>query len=132
MHKRHQKKTLKPIELLVCSRCKRGMGGLEGEKRPGEILSDALQTQILPENVTVHRVNCLSNCSNGCTIVLRGEARWSYVYGNLDPQKHVEIIVDGICKYLHAVDGVVPWRERSEHLRKNCIARIPPFEVYND
>ena len=129
MYKGHQQKAPKPIELLVCSRCRRGLTVLEGEKRPGEILSDALQMQTLPENVTVHRVNCLSNCSKGCTIVLRGEARWSYVYGNLDPQKHVETIIDGISKYLNANDGVVPWRERPEHFRKNCIARIPPTEV---
>ncbi|MYH58038.1 MAG: metal-binding protein, partial [Boseongicola sp. SB0675_bin_26] len=24
--------------------------------------------------------------------------------------------------------GLVPWRERPEHFRKNCIARIPPIE----
>ena len=129
MYKEHQQKAPKPIELLVCSRCRRGM---TGENREGEILSEALQTKTLPENVTVHKVNCLSNCSNGCTIVLRGEARWSYVYGNLDPQKHIETIVDGISKYLYSVDGVVPWRDRPEHFRKNCIARIPPIEIYND
>ena len=122
----------KPVQLLVCNRCKKGLEVREGEKRPGELLSDALQTQNLPKNVTVHRVNCLSNCSNGCTIVLRGEARWSYIYGNLDPIEHVATIVDGINKYLNTVDGVVPWRERPKHFRKNCVARIPPIEVYND
>ena len=131
MEQVQKKKNPKRIELLVCSRCRRGLQGLGGEKRPGEILTDALQTQTLPKNVIVHRVNCLNNCSNGCTIVLRGTARWSYVYGNLDPQKHVETIVDGIIKYLNTTDGVVPWRERSEHFRKNCIARSPPIEAYN-
>ena len=132
MYEGRQQKAPKPIELLVCRLCRAGLKILEGEKRSGEILSDALQTLSLPENVTVHRVNCLSNCSNGCTIVLRGEDRWSYVYGNLDPQKHVETIVDAISQYLNADDGVVPWRERPEHFRKNCIARIPPIEVHND
>ena len=122
----------KPVELLVCNRCKKGMEVQEGEKRPGELLSDALQTQDFPKNVKVHRVNCLSNCSNGCTIVLRGEARWSYIYGNLDPIEHVSTIVDGINKYLNTADGVVPWHERPKHFRKNCVARIPPIEAYNE
>ena len=39
-----------------------------------------------------------------------------------------EIIVDGVTRYHNAADGLVPWRERPEHFRKNCIARIPPLE----
>ena len=122
----------KSIELLVCNACRKGLELREGEKRPGEILFDALSATDLPDFVQIHGVNCLSNCSHGCTIVLRGEGRWSYVYGNLNPDEHVETIVDGVNKYLNAADGLVPWRERPEHFRKNCIARIPPLEIYHD
>lgn len=122
----------KPIELLVCNTCRKGLKLRDGDKRPGEILFDALNAIDLPDLVQIHGVNCISNCSQGCTIVLRGEGRWSYVYGNLDPDEHVEIILDGVNKYLNAADGLVPWRERPEHFRKNCIARIPPLEAYHD
>ena len=123
---------VKPVELLVCNTCRKGTELIEGDKRPGEILHDALRAVIFPEQVRIHPVKCISNCANGCTIVLRGEGRWSYVYGNLDPVEHVKIILDGVNKYLNAADGLVPWRERPEHFRKNCIARIPPLEAYND
>jgi predicted metal-binding protein len=63
---------------------------------------------------------------------LRSPERWSYVYGNLNPAEHVDVIIDGAKKYLNAADGKVPWRERSDHFRKNCVARIPPIEVEND
>ena len=52
----------------------------------------------------------------------------SYVYGNLDAINHVETILDGLAKYRESDDGRVPWRERPEHFRKNCVARIPPIE----
>jgi len=123
---------VKPVELLVCNTCRKGLELTKDDKRPGDILCDALSTVAFPEQVRIHPVKCISNCSQGCTIVLRGEGRWSYVYGNLDPDKHVEIILDGVNKYLNAADGLVPWRDRPEHFRKNCIARIPPLEAFND
>ena len=123
---------VKPVELIVCNTCRKGLELTEGDKRPGETLCDALSAVAFPQQVRIHPVKCISNCSQGCTIILRGEGRWSYVYGNLDPYEHVEIILDGVNKYLNAADGLVPWRERPEHFRKNCIARIPPLEAYND
>lgn len=78
--------------------------------------------------VQVIPVECLSNCSRGCTVALRAPGRWTYVYGNLDPAQHLPALAEGAAKYLAAPDGLVPWRERPEQFRKNCIARIPPLE----
>ena len=39
---------------------------------------------------------------------------------------HVDVIVDGATKYLATEDGLVKWRERPEHFRKNCAARAFP------
>ena len=41
----------------------------------------------------------------------------------------VDHILDGVARYRATPDGLVPWRERPEHFRKNCIARIPPREA---
>ncbi|WP_134680502.1 DUF1636 family protein [Paracoccus ravus] len=106
------------IELLICTRC---------NQTEGEVLFRTL-TEAAPEAVAVTPVECLSNCSRGCTIALRGAGRWTYVYGNLDAGQ-VEVIREGLARYLDAADGLVPWRERPEHFRKNCIARIPPLET---
>ena len=77
-------------------------------------------------------VECLSNCSSGCSVVLRGgDARWTYVYGNL-AEDMTDVVVDGATRYAATNDGLVPWRERPEHFRKNCIARIPPLEPAHD
>ena len=120
---------LPPVELLVCTTCKRE--GMDPEaERPGAVLHALLAKGDLPDGVTLRAVECLSNCSSGCSVVLRGgPRRWTYVYGNLDPDDGAEIVADGASRYLDTPDGLVPWRERPEHFRKNCIARIPPLEA---
>lgn len=119
---------LPDVELLVCTTCRHGLQLSDDGTRPGALLHAALQGAALPEGVRLRGVECLSNCNTGCSIVLRGgDARWSYVYGNLSPD-HLDVVLDGATRYRATADGLVPWRERPEHFRKNCIARIPPLE----
>ncbi len=113
------------VELLVCIKCRRDLPTDVEGPRPGAKLHEALDGR-LPDGVTLKAVECLSNCSRGCSIVLRGPDRWSFVYGNLHEDTAADIVVEGATKYHAAPDGLVPWRERPEHFRKNCIARIPP------
>ena len=112
--------------MLVCVKCRRGEPVAGDSLRPGERLHAALANG-LPDGVTLKPVECLSNCSHGCSIALRAPGRWSFVYGNLHEDTAVEIVHDGAAKYRDAPDGLVKWRERPEHFRKNCIARIPPM-----
>lgn len=116
-----------PVELLVCTRCRRGQEvGAEGI-RPGAELHDRLAADP-PPGVTVTAVECLSNCDHGCTIALRGPGRWTYVYGRFDESADLAELREGAQKYAASPDGLVPWRERPQHFRKNCIARIPPLD----
>ena len=117
------------VELLVCTTCRHGEAPPDAA-RPGAVLLDLL-AETPPTGVTVRAVECLSNCSRGCTVALRAAGRWTYVYGNLDPAQHLDTLIDGALKYRDAPDGLVPWRDRPEHFRKNCIARIPPMEAPN-
>jgi predicted metal-binding protein len=90
----------------------------------------ALQEAELPEGINVRGVECLSACTRGCSMVLSGgDARWSYIYGDLDPDTHVEEIIAGASAYAATTDGLVPWRERPVVFRKQSIARIPPAPV---
>jgi predicted metal-binding protein len=116
-----------PVELLVCTTCKRGQPVLEGDDTPGAKLFQALQDKGMPDGVNLRSVECLSNCPRGCSLVLRGGERWTYIYGNFNENDHVDTIIDGATRYQATDDGLVPWRERPEHFRKNCISRIPPW-----
>ncbi len=116
-------------EVLVCVKCRKGAEIPEGDTRPGAVLFEALSQLDLPDGVSVRAVECLSNCSHGCTVALRGPGRWSYVYGRLDEATQASTVAEGAAAYHATQDGLVAWRERPEHFRKNCIARIPPLEI---
>jgi len=122
-----------PVELLVCTTCRSAGADLPpaaGETlRAGARLLELLGAADLPQTLRLVPVECLSNCTRGCTVALRGPGRWTYVYGNLDPALHMDTLIDGTARFAAAPDGLVPWRERPDHLRKNCIARIPPLEA---
>ncbi|MBJ6370873.1 DUF1636 family protein [Sedimentitalea arenosa] len=116
-----------PVELLVCTTCRRGQPTDEDGPRPGARLHEALSRRPLPAGVRLRPVECLSNCDSGCSVVFRGgPARWTYVYGNFHEETDADMIADVVARYHATTDGLVPWRERPVHFRKNCIARIPP------
>lgn len=122
-----------PVELLVCVRCRRGHEVADEDTRPGQILHDAL-VKAAPDSdgLTVRAVACMSNCSQGCTIALRGPGRWSYIYGNVAEDCDPHEILDGAQLYHETPDGLIPWKARPEHFKRNCIARIPPLEIDHD
>lgn len=114
-------------ELLVCVKCRRGPDEPAGDdRRPGRRLYDRLLSAGAPEGVRLRAVECLQNCDNGCTVALRGGNRWTYVYGNLHEASQVETLIDGAARYHATADGLIPWRERPGHFKRNCVARIPP------
>lgn len=115
-----------PVELLVCIKCRRDAEVPATEDRPGTVLYRALSASGV-DGVKVTPVECLSNCEQGCTVALRGPGRWTYVYGRFDPVLDAETVREGAQKYAATSDGLVPWRERPVHFRKNCIARVPPL-----
>ena len=40
---------------------------------------------------------------------------------------HPDMILEGAALYHQTDDGLIPWRQRPEHFKRNCIARIPPL-----
>jgi predicted metal-binding protein len=111
--------------LYVCTTCRRGEA--PDDPRPGAEMLRALESEVLPADVELRGVECLSACSNGCSVALSAPGKWSYVYGNLDPGVHAAAIAAGAALYAESVDGLVPWRARPEIFRKQSIARVPPL-----
>ena len=119
---------LPPTELLICVKCRRGRELPDDERRPGQRLFDEVTAGAIPPGSRVRAVECLQNCDHGCSVALRGGNRWAYVYGNLDEASHPDMLLAGAALYHATTDGLIPWRQRPEHFKRNCIARIPPLE----
>ena len=114
-------------ELLVCVKCRRGQVLPSDARRPGQALYDGIKALKPPEGVRITPVECLQNCDYGCTVALRGgDAKWTYVFGHVDETSHSKMILSGAAQYHASADGIIPWRERPEHFKRNCVARIPP------
>ena len=111
-------------QLVVCTTCRRSKSDPEAP-RDGARLSDALTARGIPHD----RQECFSACSRSCVVTFRGQGRWTYVQGELDPDQHLEDVIAMAEAYAATADGVVPWRTRPEVIRKNTVARIPPLEV---
>lgn len=114
--------------LHVCITCKAGSAVPEGEAAPGAVLHAALTGTAAPEGVRIVAVECLSACSQGCSVALSAPGKWSYVYGRLTGADAAEILA-GAAAYAASADGIVPWRERPIIFRKQSLARIPPMEA---
>jgi predicted metal-binding protein len=117
------------VTLHVCVTCRHGDEPDE-TPRPGARLYRALVTALSRREddvpVRIEPVECLSVCKRPCTVAVSSPGRWTYVYGDLDPENAAETILGGLSRYAQTADGIVPWRERPAEFRRGVIARIPP------
>jgi predicted metal-binding protein len=115
--------------LFVCVTC-RGQGDPSVEPRQGARLFEHLQEEVGAH--MVRPVECLSNCQRGCTVAVGAPGKWSYIIGNLEPERHVADVLTFARLHSASADGLTPWRERPAHVRKNTIARIPAMSVVKE
>ena len=118
--------------LFVCSTCRRGTEPLDPmEGRSGFRLAAALEERAHESGseIAITRVECLSNCSRGCSVAFTGPGRWTYVVGDLDPSLHTADILTFARQHADHPEGVPVWRDRPAHIRRSVIARIPPLTL---
>jgi predicted metal-binding protein len=114
--------------LFVCTTCRAGEEPVEGTSVPGARLADALIQGNACPDVEVRPTECLSACTQGCSVALTRRGSWTYVYGRLSEADAPDILA-GAAAYAQSEDGIVPWRQRPIIFRKQSLARIPPLEV---
>jgi predicted metal-binding protein len=119
-------------KLFVCITCRLpGETADDAQARPGARLMKTL-SQLLEDgaqDIEIVPVECLSNCTRGCTVAVSGPGKWTYVIGALDPEQHADDVVRFARLHHAEPDGLPVWRERPVHIRKNTIARVPPLSV---
>jgi predicted metal-binding protein len=102
-------------------------GDPPGELRPGARLYAALKDKAT--DIDVVPVECLSNCTRACSTAVAAPGKWTYVVGDIDPERNLDDILNFARAHKAAPDGVPPWRDRPVHVRKHTIARVPPMRL---
>ena len=120
----------RPTSIHVCITCRNGGEPQDAGERPGARLYRALRQAAARRDAPVELipVECLSVCKRPCTIGFSGAGKWTYVYGDFAPdERAAEGILDAAALYAATPDGLIPWRQRPDALKKGVIARIPPL-----
>jgi predicted metal-binding protein len=119
-------------KLFVCITCRLlGANTEDLQARPGACFEKILSQLVAgsERDIEIVPIECLSNCTRGCTVAVSAPGKWTYVIGALDPAQHADDVLQ-FARLHHAhAEGLPVWRERPPHIRKNTIARVPPLPV---
>lgn len=127
------------LTLSICLRCRDGREERDTDldQRGGRRLAQAV-TEVFEGSAAASRgialrgVNCMSQCKRPCTIALTGPGRFSYLFGDLDPEIHASDVLAVASAYADTPDGFLPRNERPEVLRAGILGRIPPMAFSGD
>lgn len=86
----------------------------------------------LRDRIALQPVNCMSACSRSCAVSLAAEGKYTYLFGDLPVEPDAiaataAAILECASQYYAKTDGLLPWAERPEPLKKGVLARIPPL-----
>lgn len=114
--------------VYVCVTCRaEGEQALPLDGRSGRRLLDALEAELGADPaIRLVPVECLSVCKRPCTVSFAAPGKWTYVYGDLPPETAASVVLEAARLYTATVDGLIPWKQRSEAIKKGVVARIPP------
>ena len=123
----------KPI-LSICMTCRDSREGA-CDTRGGSRLARRVAEKLARDSdaqMRLRGVQCMSQCKRPCTIALSGPGRFTYLFGDLDPQFHTDDVLAVAAAYADAVDGFLPRPARPEVLRAGILGRIPPIGSAGD
>ena len=117
-------------QIYVCTTCKLAdEAGHAASERAGARLHRALSALVSERQspVAIIPVECLSVCKRACTISFAAPGKWTYVYGDLPADTGADTILDGAALYGATSDGLIPWKQRPEALKRGVVSRVPPL-----
>jgi len=116
--------------LDVCVRCRpAGWKGLDSQ-RPGAELARTLDAEVLRRggpSVRRREIVCLSQCLRPCVVAFSGEGRFTYLFGDIEPTRDADAVLDAFLLFRARTDGFVERAERPPALRSRILGRVPPL-----
>ena len=123
----------KPI-LSICLTCRDGREEGYGDVRGGERLAAAVMRRLKKTKSSEFKlrgVRCMSQCKRSCIASICANGRFTYVFGDLDPETpdHPDALIKLSRLYLGAPEGFLSRAERPKPLRASILGRLPPPET---
>ncbi len=124
--------------MFVCTTC---ASVWEDGKRVGETGGEKLLKDLqkshqdweLNEEFVIVPVSCMSACSRSCVISFAANDKYTYLFGDVSLSS-TEISAIFLCasSYYNHPQGLLPWAERPEPLKKGILARIPALPKHSE
>jgi predicted metal-binding protein len=120
--------------LLVCTACasvwKDGKReGKSGGQQFMEDLSKLAKDWEFSDKFDIREVECMSACSHSCAVSFAAVGKYTYLFGDLpaNEPESIEAVLECAGQYYVKPDGLLPWSERPQALKKGVLAKIPPL-----
>ena len=120
--------------LFVCTACasvwKNGKReGKSGGQQFMENLSQLAKNWEFSDQFEIQEVECMSACSHSCAVSFAAVGKYTYLFGDLpaNESETVEAVLECAGQYYAKPDGLLPWSERPQALKKGVLAKIPPL-----
>jgi predicted metal-binding protein len=118
--------------LFVCKTC---ASVWQDNKRLGESGGEKLLKKLqllakdweLREQFTIQQVECMSACNRSCVVAFAAQGKMTYLFGDLAVDESASAVLECAKQYYSQPNGVLPWSERPEALKKGVLAKIPPL-----
>jgi predicted metal-binding protein len=123
--------------IFVCTTCAshwengKQVGISGGEKLFQQLQENSLNQELsldFAPDFAIEPVSCMSACSHSCVISLASQGKYTYLFGGLSAelsQEEIAGVFECANKYGAHPQGLLPWSERPEPLKKGVLARIP-------
>ncbi len=118
--------------LFVCKTC---ASVWQDGKRLGESGGQKLLSQLqqlaqdwdLRDEFPIQEVECMSACNRSCVVAFAAKGKLTYLFGDLAVDGSASAVLECASQYYGKADGLLPWSERPEALKKGILAKIPPL-----
>jgi len=118
------------VVVRVCTTCRAEGEPLEPrEARAGARLFAALRGARAEGDPRIASVECFSVCRRPCTLSFSARGAWTYVYGDFSAETDPDEILAAARLYGDAPEGLIPWKQRPQALKKGVVARLPPLNL---
>ncbi|MBW4564858.1 MAG: DUF1636 family protein [Mojavia pulchra JT2-VF2] len=120
--------------LFVCKTC---ASVWQDGKRLGESGGQKLLQQLqglaqnwhLRDEFPIQEVECMSACNRSCVVAFAASGKITYLFGDLAVDDSASAVLECASQYYSKPDGLLPWSERPEALKKGILAKIPPIPL---